>query len=419
MRARRFFLIGLFFLAGCTQEHLLFLRNLDRAKLVTMDQILKESGLADLRDKRKTAPTNAVDKKVEPVNSEGTDVKAQVFSANRTVSMAAGEEFSLTPPAADGLTVLKNVQGGVTWFRDKSRPEENFYFFRAGATDGKVSFQIHADDGTLLTNWNVFIQVRKTANSGGSVSQASLPITNRIAAPVSESRAVVDNSGGNQPLAADQSSSAESSGASSSFAPASAFGGIAPEITATLRGLSPVEALSELRKMMAAPGFTDADREVIRLKLVETLIKERMLTEAEAAIAQVSDPSVKYYWQGKVARAGKQDRDAMRYYLLSLSGDAEVRKTAIRELESLALSLGVLDVSFADRLQAESDKLKQDQEFYGNSLIDIAKLRMNLKDVYTAEDLLNRVIAGDFSPAVVKRANDAMDELKREFLEYR
>jgi len=391
-------LLGLFF-SGCTQEHLIFIKNIDHVKLITIDQIMKESGL---KPRKLNIETNLKSTNIIKTPQD-IQIKKIIPEINKIISVPKNEEFSLNMSYGNNLLVLKSIQGDVKYLKDRSNLESGFYLFGSGLIDSKIIFQLYSIDGGILTNFCYYITIKYEQKN--LVRNTNAPITNNIYTEKVQNKVTNNQISG---MINSTNSSTPVFGES-----------IAKIIVASIQGMSPIESINELKKMLVQDDFSIDDKKIIQYKLIDFLLSEKMLNESEKNINEILDIPVKQLYQGRLHLAKKKDREALRYYLLALSGQEEVRKNALLEMEMLALKLGTIDQDLISRLESETDKIKGDKEFYGNSLINIAKIYQYLPNIYKAEELLKTVINGDYPMPVLKKAKKTYDDLKRDFLEYR
>jgi flagellar motor component MotA len=129
---------------------------------------------------------------------------------------------------------------------------------------------------------------------------------------------------------------------------------------------------------------------------------------------------MKALYRARLAKARNNQKEAVRNYISLLGNSSDTtRKTGILELENLLLEMGSADRNLLESLTAETKKFRSDADFYGSSMIRIARIYPYLKDVYKAKEILESVMNGNFSKEVKAEAEKAYEELKKDFLEYR
>jgi retron-type reverse transcriptase len=109
----------------------------------------------------------------------------------------------------------------------------------------------------------------------------------------------------------------------------------------------------------------------------------------------------------------------MRHYLDALGGDEDTVKRTVIDLEKLILAIGSAEKSMIDRLKTETVKYKSDKEFYVSSMLGIARIYQYLPDIYSAKDIYDSILNGDYSEDQKEKTRKSYEELKKDFLEYR
>lgn len=368
--------------SACTQEYLILARNIDRADFLSLDQVLDESGL-DM-DEKQTANKTVV---MNPATNQNafTENVVPIVRIERQRDVSSDEDFSISLSDNTNFIVLKSVQGGVRFLKDKSDLSKSLYLFHSGTNNGVIVFHTADRDGKLNQSitYNVRVSVKAPVIENKQPDQKKKTVTNE------------------QPEATPSPN-------------------LSQMILSSIQGLSPTEAARELGKMMDSADISDSDKEFIRYKLIEIMIDQRNYGQADYQISQITSDPMKNLYRARYAKARGNQKEAVRNYiaLLGNSPDA-VRKTGILELEDLLLDMGSADKNLIESLSAETKKYKNDPDFTGSSLVRIARIYPYLKDVYTAKDILESVMGGNFSEEIKAEARKAYEELKKDFLEYR
>jgi len=381
----KFFLVGLTFFAlySCSQEHLIFFKNITRARFISFKDILKESGF--LKEKKESV-TNKILKKIEPVEEEVQQQK--IPSQSKQIMVPEGKEFSVSLPFQSNFVVLKDVKGDVRYLKESSRPDRGIFMFQSGRKDSKISFQQFNLNGELEKNINYYVKVLLASNqialqsSSSAKSSSSLP-----------------------PKETEQISNTNTS--------------LSLLITTTLGGLTPSESISELRKMLSSEDFSEDDKEIIRYKLIEILIEQSRFKNAHDEVELLKNRYKKAYYLGEIYFGEKSYKESLRYFIDALNGDDDTKKAAILGAEALILKTGAADKSLIERLASEIKKFKKDKRFYAEAMIGIGRIYQYVPDVYSAKDIYDSIVSGDYDEDIKEKARTYSDELKKEFLDYR
>ncbi len=380
------FIILSFIITGCSQEHLIFMKNLRNIKFLSFQDILEESGLSGKKIKNENL-TNQAEYNVANENI----IKNNVESYNKELVLPSDRDFSIGIKLSNDFVILKSIQGDTLYMKDSSKQENGLFLFHSGRKDSKIWFQDFDINGALVKNLNYYIKIKS--------------------APAEEPRKVVK--------AVSSSSSAGILPETSSAASSNTNIEISSAIIASIQGLSPTEALHELSKMLSSPDIRDDEKEVIRYEMVDILISQRSYGEAEREINNMQNQYKKSFYTGKLLMERRNYKEALHYYLNSLSGDNETRKKAVLDIEKLILSIGAAEKGLIERLKTETVRDKSDKEFYVNSMLGIARIYQYLPDIYSAKDIYESILNGDYDREQKDKARHSYDELKKDFLEYR
>lgn len=379
----------------CSQEHLIFMKNLRNIKFLSLKDILDESGLSG----KKSRQAQELPGQSKPEVSNENIIKSNVESYNRELIIPSDKDFSISIKLSNDFVVLKSVQGDSVYMKDLSRQANGLFLFHSGAKDSKIRFQDFDVDGSLLKNINYYVKIKVPAGTAVLLLQASSAGTGSSAATASQAASGVAMSDTNM------------QGNSNTD--------ISPAIIASIKGLSPTEALHELSRMLASPDVTDNEKEMIRYKMADIMIGQRSFSDADKVINDMQDQYKKAFYTGKSLLERKDYKDALRHYLDSLGGDDPTRKQAVLDMERLVLAIGAAEKGLIDRLKSETIKYKNDKDFYVSSMLGIARIYQYLPDIYSAREIYESILNGDYSREQKDKAQQAYDQLKKDFLEYR
>lgn len=400
MRAAVFLitLTMMFTAVSCSQEMLIYIKNMNRTPFITLDQVLHESGLSKRPDTNRPSV-----KPLVATNPPPADRTVKVPEAARALSVNPGTDYTIQLKKLPGNWVLKSIQGDSRYLKERSSPGDGLFVFQSGTGDTKISFGLYDEMGAPVSNVSYYI----TAGRKDDGKPLSVSNTVKISPDV-KPRMTATNSGS----PADTNSGMETGGATNA-------GGIYDLIQSAVRGLSPRAAINELERLLESTETSIADKDRIRARLLDLFLAESLFSQAERLLPQLTDEYERYLYQARLANARRKSTDATRFYIMALSGKGMVKKSAVNELSAHLAKVGKADRELLARLEQEADKYKDDREANGESLIRIAQLYPMVMDVYKAENIYRGILNGDYSQSVKNRARTAYDQLKRDFLEYR
>ncbi len=380
-------LFPLIILTSFTQEHLIYLKNINKASIISLEQILSESGLSI---KKKEGPKKKPDKEITNNAVYENPSKKRISEVSKQLQIPENQDFSINLSQENSFIILKSVQGSAKYLSDKSNKDKGIFLFHNGNSDSKIQFQSYDTGGALDKNIYYYIKAQLV------LTQAVKPVltTNLMTNNIQPSNQTIEAASSNT----------------------SAF---SPMVDASISGLSPTEAVQELKKMLDSQDVSNNDKETIRYKIVDILIEQRSYTAAQDNVNQIGSAVKKSLYQARLQRARKNYKDSLRNYLNAISGDNETKKASILELESLILEMGTVEKTMIETLLAGTKALANDKRFYGDSMISIARIYQYIPDVYSAKDIFDSIINGDFDSDIKAKAGKYYDELKSDFLEYK
>ncbi|MGA2141271.1 MAG: hypothetical protein ABSG94_02515, partial [Brevinematales bacterium] len=231
----------------CSQEHLIFMKNLRNIKLLNLKDILDESGLSG----KKSRQAQELPGESKPGISNENIIKSNVESYNKELIIPSDKDFSISIKLSNDFVVLKSVQGDSVYMKDSSRQANGLFLFHSGAKDSKIKFQDFDVNGDLLKNINYYVKIK--------VPAVTLP------------QQMSSTAAGASSSAASASQAAVTSGITGSMTDTNAQGksniDISPAIISSVEGLSPTQALHELSRMLASPDIADNEKEMIRYRM--------------------------------------------------------------------------------------------------------------------------------------------------------
>lgn len=405
MKRGLFLLTVLGMFAACTQEHLIFVKNINRAKLITLDQVIKESGLSRARSVpvKLTQESNQVSATVRTtaVNPPVETQKKKVPSLNKQIEIPQGQDFSINLAGSGGFILVKSIQGDVKYLKDKTKQDSGIFLFHSGSQDSKIHMQTYDLGGNLEKNIYYYVKVEGSQSSPAPINQKE-PKTEPSRQQTTETKKT-------------ESAQAEQNDANTALVDAN----LSEQIIRSTKGLSTTDAARELQKMIDGGELTASDQEKVRYQLIDLLLKLGSYEAARNNIALLSNPGKKSLYNARYQKARRHEKEALKNYIDALSGDQSTTKAALIELEKLVISMGSVQKDLLDRLIGETKRQKADKELYAASMLNIARIYQYLPDIYAAQEVLESLINGDFDPGIKDRAKQAYDELKRDFLDYK
>jgi tetratricopeptide (TPR) repeat protein len=392
-KAFSLFFFLLFLLTGCTQEHLIFLKNIRQANIISLDKILEEAGLKPPDSKREPIDYERMAREQQPREVIRERTPPPTPSSHITLNIPAGEEFSFrVTDDKNTFVVLKSIEGDTSYNAVSSDVSSAFYSFTAGDRNGALKFDVFDLGGNIQKHITYFIRIsapRKPPDKDDKPVEV-VEIQPGVSKPDVTKPAVSDIS----PLA--------------------------KSVIASLAGMGYRNKVKTLYENIDSPDISVNDREILRDKLIDLLIENKNFREAAENIDALADINRRYLHSGRLEKARNRFRDAMRHYTLALNGSGDTKKSAIMELGEMMINEGNVDRNVIDMLVGHSENFKEDEpDFYARSMINIGRLKQFTADIYEARDIFQSIIQGGYSMEIRNLAEKYYDELVKNFLEYR
>lgn len=375
-------------LQACTQEHFIFVRNLPSARLLTMDQVLRDAGLLSTSS---TTTTTTVRTQQTTQTTLRTTTTTTVPTVSKYLDIPANEEFSINIYEPNMFIILKKVTGNLTLLSNRSDPENGFFLFRNGVVNSQATFYIHELGGKLkkIIVYKINIPPSLQSSTTQTVTQSPTNL-----------RSLIPDNGQNQQT--------------------TAVVGAANAIILSLQGLSSSEQIKTLTDNINSADVSQADKEILRYKLLDILIDQRSFSLADPQIAALQNVHQKALYQARYYWRKYQYVNAMKSYLQAIEGPDAAKRAAITELAKMLFEYGNVDASIVIKLRSETEKYKDsDPEFYGRAIIDVGRLYEFTRDVYEAEKIYQSVITGNYNAETKRLADLYYTELRNNFLFYR
>lgn len=377
--------------SACSQEHFIYTRNLSEAELFSLDQILVDAGIqksdsgeVDSADAASSVTTTIP----ESSYSLQTTTSSSAEETNLYRTVAANQEFSVSIYEPYSFIVLDEVPDGITYYEEDSNPDSGFFYFESGNDDAELTFKIYNLGGDLQKVMYYHLSVLSWGSSDDEdESDLSDQITDDVEMDVPD---------------ANPSTSVDI-------------------VIASLNGLSETEQVKLLEDYIDESDAGSVDRLVYSTNLLDILIEQRSFTQADELIDELSDEeTVQAFYRARYYRKKYNYAAAGIEYLTALDGDELLEKAAVLELEEMLLEYGSVQESVVEDLFSRTDEyFDEDEDFYAESMINIARLYEFLWDVYRSEEIYQSIIDGDLPRKWRILAEDYYEELQDNFLYYR
>ncbi len=370
---------------SCTQEHLVLAKNLNKAELISINQILEESGLKAEKT-QVIVKTNTVNK--TKVNKQtNTKKPPAVNSSTTTLKIPQGEEFSINLDSRNAFIVLKSISGDLKFLNTKSNPDKGFFLFLMGNNNSLVSFFVYDLSGILRKKINYQVHALDALNKTDSKTNSTL---------------VLDNTKKNNEPEINKNSD------------------VAKTILRNLEGKSIREKIKLLEKDMESPEITDADKQVLLKELTRIYLDDYSFSKAKDSIEKIQDSKWTDYLNGLYYHRKKQYNLALQYYIKTLDTNPDFKEEYIPQIIDLLSKLGNIELSIIEKLEKQNQTLADDfKDNYALNQIGIALIYSQNMEIEKSEKILKNIIEGDYSFGVIRTAEDSLKELKKEFLDYR
>ncbi|MGC8765918.1 MAG: tetratricopeptide repeat protein [Brevinematia bacterium] len=375
-------LIFVIFLASCSQEGLIFIRNFKRVNFNLINQLLLDTGIIT-----NSANTN---ERIQPDNLEKSELPKikKIPTENKITHIPSGTTFTIKIPAETNFVALKSIEGDVVFNSNESKVEAGIYNFSAGTRDGKIRFDILDLDGNLIKRVAYYVSViQKTTNiTVEKKPEEKIAVTN-VETNVVEKKAQM---------------------------------GINGVIQNIKNNLPYPEAVKEYEKMIASDELTAEEKDVVRNELVELLLKRKNFDKAEKVIKEIENEGRRIFYSGWLNKLKKKENEAYILYRDALEkGDVETKKITLTMMLELLKENKLATLEEVEEIEKRINSYKQDKDYYGRSMIDIAEIYVYFKKVYQSEKILKSIIEGDYSGELKERAKGVYKELKEGFIDYK
>lgn len=382
-------LLPIFLLAACTQDHLIYLKNIKTTRIITVEQILKEAGLPAPKGKKKIAKKTKSARETSYTTPKTTKPsKTKSTASHYTLNIPTGEQFSIRiKKKKSDFVVVQAIKGDVQYDQANSIPEDGYFVFKMGNKSSKAYFNRYNQNGKLVnsTTYNI---IAKTS------------LTPKIKTTKTNIIVVEDDEQKPSTKIKDDS--------------------YADIIISSLDSLTTSEQINTLTKKLVSTSISPNDKELLRYKLIDILIDRRNYNGATTNIELIKNKYKQYYYNAHKHRKQRNYKNAVNDYLFALGGNNSIKKDVIREIEDVMLMGGNVNKKSLKRLETESKKFKKsDKEYYAKSIINIARLYQFIPDMYKSEELLKSIIDGDYRYETRQLAKKHYELLKDNFLEYK
>lgn len=380
------FIILPLILCSFTEDYLIFLKNPGKYNFLSLNEILTESGIAP----KKKPPAETI----LPVQTYNPVVKPQIPEQNVSINVPENNDFSINLLQGSNMIVLKSIKGDSTYNASGSDPQKGLFMFHSAENDTKISFQAVNPDGSAIKNIYYYVLIIKNTILPSSSYSISNNQNNTENSQLSQT----------QPQ---QEESTNSNRQSGTFNPS------------TADSLPDSEAEVLLKNVISSSIYTSTDKENALYKLLDIELKEGSFSNASANIETISDIYKKSLYTARLDSCRKNYNDALKNYFLAFPGDLDTMTNAVLESEGTIAMIGTIDTASLESLISQTKKLSGTNDFYGESIINIAGLYQYIPDIYTSKNLLDSIIKGNFSDRIKNKAVDAENKLDNDFLNYK
>jgi len=378
----------IFFIFSCSQEQLIFFRNLKRVDFDPIKQLFIDIGLEKMEVEQK--------EKIKSDDIEKGDfvVAKKVPVENKILRINVGDSFTLKISVETNFVVLKSIEGDTVFNSNDSKIEMGVYVFKAGNLDSKVKFDVLDLDGVLIKRLFYFVNVLRNTNN----------ITD-------EKKGTVGQKPRDKVLATNvQTNQTEEK--------------ITIGVKGILEGIKKnmpyAEAIKEYENIIKSENISEGEKDETRYYLIDLLLERKNFEKAERVIKDISNEGRRLYYLGKSNNLRKKEKEAYIFYREALEkGDFETKKLVISSLLNLLKNNKLATLEEVDSMTKILNNFKQDKNFYASSMIDIAEIYIYFKKVYQSESILKSIIEGDYSEGVKKRAKEVYKDLREGFLDYK
>ncbi len=368
---------------SCSQEGLIFVKNLKRLNFNPLNQLLLDTGIV----------TNKVtireDSKPEQIEKKELPTAKKIPIENKILNISANSVFTIKLPSETNFVVLKSIEGDTTFNSNTSKTGAGIYSFSAGIKDSKIKFDIFALEGKLIKKVAYYVNIIRETNI---LTEKKTEIREKIIETNIQTNIVERKT-------------------------ALGIKGVIENIK---RDLPYSEAVKEYEKMIASEELNDEEKDIVRNELVELLLQRKNFDRAERVIRDIKNEGRKLLYTGQLNYLRKKEKEAYIFYREALSkGDDETKKKTILFLLELLKGSKLATLEEIKELEKALSGFKQDKSFYAKSMIDVAEIYIYFRKVYQSEQILKSVIEGDYDKDLRERAERVYKELKEGFIDYR
>lgn len=379
-------------LAGCTQSHLIYTKNLSRIPLLSVDQLLEESGLKtdpqpQSQQVKKTSDKKSTVTKPKDTQNQSTQKTGDAALHTEKLSIPAQEEFSINLDPKNVFIVLKAIEGDTRLLTDRSDPEVGIFLFRMGQANSRLVFQIYDLGGKLRKTQVYLIQ-----------AGAGLPVNQQQSNTVITLDTTRNTNGpGEQELLP-----------------------LARSIIASLENQSIRQQIRILEKALSDPAMSARDRQDLLVELIKRYISEHQFTSAQPRINELTDPQWKNYLSGLLLHQQNKYTQAMQLYIQTLRGRPVFMPELLSSMLSLYLRTGNTELSILQEMETANQASRESQpQIYAENLLHLASLYEMAGEIDKAAALLRELTSGKYSFSIENQAHKQMKELEANFMDYR
>ena len=406
-------------LVSCSPEYYLFLNSIKLDDSLNIDGILKKSGFYNefyqteetnintsapslaletnittnyiistnmtvAETSNKQAASNVINEAVDKTNV--VPKKTEPTNRREVMNIPAKENFSISLDPRDKYIIMKSLTGDIEIIKQ----DNGLFSFKNGISNSSIHFQYYDYDGNLMSNiyYDIFIKKPKAEEAK----------TNET--PKETEKIVVTDEPAEQEIAEIKPSMEQ-------------------VYLSSIEGYSEIESVREINKLLTNTSIDDNVKEKLRYKKLDLLINMRSFNGIESEIEALKGDGYKNLYYARYYNAINDIPKASRYYNAAAQDTGEIKKNAIIEYENVILANKTTDENVLKMLESETAKITDDESFYVDSMVNIARAYPFVGGFYRAEEIYKSIIDGDYSRLSKKKAEEYYDVLKRDYLNYR
>lgn len=392
----KFFLfLSLFLFSACSQGGILWITSVRKKPVLTLRQILTESGLSKVRmhQKKSIRPIHQEKTRKKSISKKKTLVKSPktvtIYPKNifERLQIAPNAVFSIVRREKDVFFVLKKIEGDLSFLSNLSDIPSGRFVFKSGKQTGGIQLQIYDLSGVLRTNLVYTVAVlppKPIVVSDRNEPPPQLPVTNKALKPIQS-----------DPLL---------------FYKAT---------LASLRGLSVSKQIREVSKILVKNNIPASDQQKLQQYLIGLYLQNREFSQAEKWIKLLKDKEAGFYFEGLSRFLQSKPQEAVQIFSEGLQLKGEFLPQIVLKLEEVLLKTGFVTPSLLNDLEQKTKEIKEEKDFYIRSKINLIRLYPFSGDLKKSQILIKELENQPLKPKFKNLLLQAKEEISKNFLNYR